>query len=302
MTGVRLAILLMLVSGVLFGTAGTAVALGPAEATPIAVGILRIQGGAVALLLVMPYLGTPRSRLPILWRRPAVVITAIGAAAFQPFFFGAVSSAGVALGTLVAVGSEPVFAGLLGWLALRHRPTVGWLAATSIAVLGLVLRSAGQIEGGDVVGLALALAAGFSAATTTVAFKYEMDRGATATELTSASFVLGGLLLIPLLLTQPLRWVATPGGAALVVYLGVMTMAVANVILVRGIHGLPPGPAVTLMLTDPVVATVLGIVVLGETITPVAVLGVVLVLAGIVLQGVVIARASPDELEPAPLL
>ena len=85
-------------------------------------------------------------------------------------------------------------------------------------------------------------------------------------------------------------------------YLGVATMAVANVLLTRGIHGLTPGPAATLMLTDPLVATVLGVVVLGEALAAVAAVGVVLVLAGLLLQGVVLARATPDGLEPAPVL
>ncbi len=302
MSGIRASTLLVVVSGVLFGTAGTAQALGPATAPPVVVGILRIQMGALALLVAMPLLGAPRRGLPVLWRRPQIVVTAVAAALYQPCFFGAVSSVGVALGTLVAVGSEPVFAGLLGWAALRHRPTLGWLAATAIAVAGLVLRSAGRLEGGDPVGLLLALGAGLCSACYTVAAKHQLDRGATAIEVPTASFVLGGLLLLPLLLGQPLAWVASPGGIAVVVYLGVATMAVANVVLARGIHGLPPGPAATLMLTDPVVATLLGVLVLGEAVTPLAALGVALVLAGLLLQGVVVARSTPGDLEPAPVL
>lgn len=303
MPGVRTSIVLVVLSGVLFGTAGTAQALGPSGAPPIAVGILRIQIGAVALLAAMPLLGARRGRLLSLWRRPQILVTAIAAAAYQPFFFGSVTTVGVATGTLVAVGSEPVFAGLLGWAVLRHRPTLGWLAATSIAVLGLVLRSAGQLgSGADVVGLAFALGAGLASACYTVAAKHQLDRDATAIEVPAASFVLGGALLLPLLAGQPLGWVASPDGALLVLYLGVATMAIANVVLARGIHGLPPGPAATLMLTDPVVATLLGVIVLGEVITPVAALGVALVLAGLVLQGVSAARAEPGDLEPAPVL
>ena len=303
MTGIRASILLVVVAGVLFGTAGTAQSLGPTGAAPIAVGILRIQVGAIALVSVMPLLGASRRRLPVLWRRPQILVTAVAAALYQPCFFGAVSSVGVALGTLVAVGSEPVFAGLLGWVALRHRPTLGWLIATAIAVIGLVLRSAGRLEaGGDLLGLRPALGAGLCSACYTVAAKHQLDRGATAIEVPAASFVLGGLLLAPLLLGQPLAWMASPSGLALVVYLGVATMAIANVLLARGIHGLPPGPTATLMLTDPLVATLLGVVVLGEALTPLAALGVGLVLAGLVLQGVVVARGEPDDLEPAPVL
>ena len=41
-------------------------------------------------------------------------IAALGIAGYQPFFFGGVSKTGVALGTIVAIGSAPVWAGVLG--------------------------------------------------------------------------------------------------------------------------------------------------------------------------------------------
>ena len=302
MTGTRYFTLLVLAAGVISGTTGTAQALGPVGAPPAAVGILRIQVGALALLAVMPALGVRRGRILELWRRPAILFSAAGAAFFQPLFFGAVDQVGVALGTLVAVGSQPIFAGLLGWAVLRHRPSLGWVAATAVAVAGLALRSWGDLDGGSVAGLLLALGAGFCAASYTVGAKHQLDRGATTIEVTAGSFALGGLLLLPLLVGQPLAWVGSPSGLALVLYLGVVTMAIANILLTRGIHGLPPGPVATLMLADPVVATVLGVVVLGESLTAVAAVGLVLVLAGLLLQGLVLAREDPQDLEPAPVL
>jgi len=103
-------------------------------------------------------------------------------------------------------------------------------------------------------------------------------------------------------LRESMDWLATPSGAALALYLGVVTMALANVFAVLGMRGMTPGPASTLLLADPLTATVLGVVVLGEALSGVAVVGLVLVLLGLVLQ----ARAlrpetlSPDE--PAPAL
>jgi drug/metabolite transporter, DME family len=302
----RFSILFVVLAGVLFGTAGTAQALGPAGTTPMAVGILRIQVGAIALLAAMPLIRrSPRSLLR-LWRTPAMLGSALGAAVYQTMFFGGVERAGVALGTLVAVGSEPVFAGILGWIAMRHRPTRGWLVVTAVSLVGLGLRSAGSGLGepGSEVGLGLlmALGAGLCIALYNVAAKVQLERGVTTLEVTSGSFVLGGLLLLPLLVREPLGWVTQPDGLLLVLYLGIATMAVANLLLTRGIHGLKPGPTATLMLTDPVVATVLGILVLGETLSPVAGVGVLLVLAGLVAQGVLEARATPDQEDPIPVL
>lgn len=302
----RSAILLVVAAGVLFGTAGTAQALGPVGTTPVSVGVLRILVGALALLAAMPLLGRSPAGLLRLWRTRAMLMSALGAAVFQPLFFGGVERAGVALGTLMAMGSEPVFAGLLGWAVLRHRPTRGWVIATGVCVAGLVLRSAGSgaSESGSEAGLGIvmALGAGLCAAVYSVFAKLQLERGTSTLEITTGSFLLGGVLLLPLLAGQPLGWVATPDGAVLVLYLGLATMALANVLLTRGIHGLHPGPAATLMLTDPVVATVLGVLVLGETIAPLAAVGVVLVLAGLLAQGVLAARTRPDDEEPVPVL
>jgi DME family drug/metabolite transporter len=289
-------------AGVLFGTAGTAQALGPAGSTPLGVGILRIVVGAAALLLAMPLLGSSPRRLVTLWRTPAMLVTACTAGAYQLFFFAGVSRAGVALGTLVAVGSAPLFAGLVGWAVLKHRPTLGWLTATLVCLVGLGLLTAPGLAGGSSVGFLLALGAGLCIAGYNVAARIQLDRGVGALEVPTGSFVLGGALLLPLLATQPMSWLSTPSGFAMALYLGVATMGLANVLLTRGMRTLTPGPATTLMLTDPVVATVLGVVVLGETLAAVEVIGVLVILTGLFLQGALASRRSPEESEPVPVL
>ena len=295
-------VLLVVAAGALFGTAGTAQALGPEGSTPLGVGIIRIVVGALALLIAMPLLGSSPRRLIPLWRTPAMIITASTAGAYQLFFFAGVSRAGVALGTLVAVGSAPLFAGLVGWAVLRHRPTIGWVVATVVCLVGLGLLTGPGISGDSAVGFLLALGAGLCIAGYNVAARIQLDRGVGALEVPTGSFALGGLLLLPLLAVQPLGWISTPSGAAMALYLGVATMGLANVLLTRGMRTLTPGPATTLMLTDPVVATVLGVVVLGETLKPVEVLGVVVILSGLFLQGVLASRSATEESEPVPVL
>jgi DME family drug/metabolite transporter len=114
-------------------------------------------------------------------------------------------------------------------------------------------------------------------------------------ELTAAAFSLAGIFLLPGSLTQPLDWLATPSGIALALYLGVVTAGLANTWLARGVHGLGPGPASTLLLADPVTASVLGVVVLHESVTAPAVIGIGLVLVGLALQttGSWLARPVP---------
>ena len=57
----------------------------------------------------------------------------------------------------------------------------------------------------------------------------ELDRGGHVVELPGVAYLLGAVMLMPLLIGQPLGWVATPSGAGVVIYLGLVTMGIANV-------------------------------------------------------------------------
>jgi drug/metabolite transporter, DME family len=83
---------------------------------------------------------------------------AVGAAAYQPFFFGAVDRSGVALSTLVAVGAGPIFTGILGWVILKQRPNSLWIGATGLAIFGLLVLNE-KITWPGVIGMILVLVA-----------------------------------------------------------------------------------------------------------------------------------------------
>lgn len=283
----------------MFGTQGTASALLAPAAPPAVVGTLRIATAAVILVAVMPLFGGSWRRLPAVCRRPAVIAGGVCVGLFQVFFFAGTALAGVALGSLVSMGTGPLFAGLLGRAFLGHRLTRTWAIATSVAVFGLVLRASDHLHGAGLAGLLLAVLAGAVSGGYTVAAKRELERGVTTTELPAAAFSIGGLVLLPILLVEPVAWAATQAGMALVLYLGVVTMALANILHTRGIDGLPPGPVATLLLGDPTTASLLGVIVLGETITPIATVGLALVLVGLLLQTRGVAAEDRVTLEAA---
>jgi len=281
------AVISVLAAATLFGTTGTAQALGPPGSTPLGVGAARIAIGGAGLMVVLPYVGGHRRDAVALWRTRWGILAGLTTALYQVCFFGGVSRAGVALGTLVTIGSGPVFTGLLSWVLLRERPRSSWVLATSVCVVGLALLVGSGASSPDVepVGLLLALASGFGYAVYTVAAKRLMNDGHRSDEVMAAAFGLGGLVLVPVLLTQPMSWLATPGGLAMALWLGLATTTLAYVLFGRGLRHLPAGPVTTLVLAEPVVATLLGVLVLGETLAPLGWLGAVLVLAGLGLQG-----------------
>ncbi|MBI1378590.1 MAG: EamA family transporter [Frankiales bacterium] len=286
------AVLMVLGAAVLFGTTGTTQALGPSGTTPLGVGAARIVIGGAGLLAVLPWVGGRRSAALALWRTRWGVLAGVTTALYQVCFFGGVSRAGVALGTLVTIGSGPVFTGLLSWLMLRERPQASWALATTVCVVGLALlvASGASSPSVDPVGLLLALASGFGYAVYTVAAKRLMNEGHRSDEVMAASFGLGGALLLVVLVTQPIAWVSTPSGLAMALWLGLGTTTLAYVLFGRGLHHLPAGPVTTLVLAEPVVATLLGVLVLDETLAPAGWVGAACVLAGLALQGVVASR------------
>ncbi|HEX9992240.1 MAG TPA: DMT family transporter [Acidimicrobiales bacterium] len=274
--------LLVVAAAVLWGTTGTAQALGPDGAQSVAVGAARVAvGGAALAALVVTR--RPRRRAAAPWPPVALGLSAAAVAAYQLLFFAAVRSTGVALGTAVAIGSGPVAAGLLGLVVRGERPDRAWAAGTAFAVAGcaLLLAGGGDAEA-DPAGVALALGAGASYAAYTVGTKGLLD-GHGPDEVAAACFGLAGVALVPALLLAGAGWLATAGGLAMVAHLGLVTTAVAYALFFRGLDGVPVATAATLSLTEPLTAGVLGVVVLGERPTAVAVAGAGLLLGGLVL-------------------
>jgi DME family drug/metabolite transporter len=291
----------VLLAAALFGTTGTAQALGPDSTTPLGVGAVRLLVGGLALLAVLPLLGTPVRDAVRLWATPAGAAAGLCTALYQVAFFAAVDRAGVAVGTLVTIGSGPVLAGGLARVLLGERTSRSWLAATALCVAGLVLLTlgGGSSEGTSASGCALALLSGLAYALYTVLAKRLLDAGHAPTPVMAAAFGLGGLLLVPVLLTQPLGWLTEPSGLATAAWLGLATTTAAYVLFGRGLAVLPAGPVATLVLAEPLVATVLGLAVLDERLTGAGLVGAGLVLAGVAVQGLASARRAPAAVLPA---
>ncbi len=267
----------VLTSAVLFGTVGTAIAYAPANAGGSALGIGRLAIGAVLLLIFMPIFGGKRSNFFRHARKKSVFFMAVGAAAFQPFFFSATTSNGVALSTLLAVGCIPIFTGILSAIIFHERFSLLWFSATALAILGLALRFSGEIKVESTFGILMAFGAGLSVAIYVNAAKIALRNHENPIELTSTAYLIGSFFLIPLIFSEDLAWVGSWRGIAVVLYLGAVTMALANLFQIYGLRKMSPSSAGTLALAEPLTATVLGVTLLDETLTSVSLLGIALV-------------------------
>jgi DME family drug/metabolite transporter len=288
--------LLVVAAATLWGTTGTARALGPDDASPTAVGAVRLVVGGAALLAAARWgglLSTP-TRLAPGWRAGAgrghlsLAVAALAMAAYQPLFFGGVARTGVAVGTVVGIGSSPVFAGVLGMAVRGERPDRRWLAATTLALAGTgLLVGTGGGDDVDPAGIALALGAGLAYAVYVLASKLALDRGWEPDALTVGVFAGAGLVLAPVAVLAGIGPLLTPAGLLMVAHLGLVTVAVAYVLFGRGLVGVGVGAAGTLTLAEPATAALLGVVVVGERFGATTAAGIALIAAGLV---VLVAR------------
>lgn len=277
-------IVAVIAAAVLFGTTGTAQELGPDGTTPLGVGTLRILVGSVALWCLARRVPSWRE---LLAHRGLFALGAIGVAVYQPAFFTGTGRSGVALGTVVALGSGPVFAGVIEWIWLRRPPTSRWVVATCVTIAGgaLLVFAGGGGSTPDPVGIAGSLAAGLGYAAYAIAAKLLIDRGVHSTVALAWPFTLGTIVLVPFVVREPLGWALTPGGALMLAHLGILTVGVAYVLYGWGLRTLATSTAVTLTLAEPLTASLAAVAVLGERLGPAGWAGAALVLVGLALVG-----------------
>ncbi|GAA2578405.1 DMT family transporter [Actinomadura fulvescens] len=269
----------------LWGTTGT-VRTFVDGASNVSIAASRIVlGGGLLLALAMVTSRAGLARLLSTRRGWALAcLGAVAVAVYQSAFFVAAARTGVAVGTVVTIGSAPAFAGLLGALTRQARLTPRWLAATAGAVAGCAaLVGGGESAGVEPVGVGLALLSGLAYAVYASVASAFITRGEDDRAVVAALFGMAAIMLLPVLATTGPGWTATPSGALILLYLGGITTAGGYLLFARGLRTTPATTATTLTLAEPAVAAVLGVAVLDEQLGGLALAGLALLAASLVL-------------------
>lgn len=285
----------VLAAAVLFGTTGTAQALGPDDADPLTVGAIRLLIGAVGLLVVAGIGGNLGAAMRV--DRRWLVVGMLGIAGYQLTFFGGVRLAGVGAGTLLTIGSAPVFTGLVARLVTGERPVRAWYPATALAIVGLVLIA--DLNGSpDPGGVVLALTAGAAYAVFSVGSERVIQDSAPVPAM-AVVFGGGAFLLLPVLIAGDLGWLGSSRGIGSALWLGLIATTTAYVFYSKGLAVTPVTTVATLVLAEPITALALATGILDEPLTVTSVAGAVLVAFGLL----ILSRRSPDghpAVTPAP--
>jgi len=270
----------------LWGTTGTAAFFLGADVSPLAIGAVTMGVGGVLLAL---WGGTATLAL---WRDPnsrvLLIAGAIGTIVYPLAFYSGMATAGIALGNVIALGLGPLTAALLEWGVDRRRPSLSWWIASSVALAGIALMAVAKVElgggrpGNVALGVGLAAVAGLAYGAYTYVFGKLADRGHSPRAVAGGVFGAGAPILLVVLIVTGAPLVATPERLGIVVYLVLGPMVIAYLAFTAALRTLRASTVATIALIEPVIATALAVLVVGEVLGSSAVVGIVLVLVSLV--------------------
>ncbi|MEV4342890.1 EamA family transporter [Actinoplanes sp. NPDC049596] len=292
----------VLAAATLWGTTGTAASFAPSAAPAAAIGAAGLLLGGLLLFLTdrrpltqpgrillrrsLPrVLGADNPRIP---RRewPLLLLGAVTVAGYPLSFYPAVARSGVAVATVITLGSAPVFAGLLAGLVQGARPARRWTVGTVAAIAGCVVLVLGpELAGGgaaaDVLGAGLALVAGLSYAAYTMVGGNLIARGHPSGTVMGTMFGLAGLLVLPVVAGGDPGWLLSVRGAAVAVYLALVPTYAAYRLFGYGLRHTTATTATVLSLAEAAVAALLGVALLGERLPALSWAGLLVLVAGL---------------------
>ncbi len=276
--------LMVLLAAMLWGTTGTAQTLAPAGLPAHWVGALRLLFSSVFFVV---YVLTDRrqgalrhlfAHVPWRW----VLVAGAAMAAYNLTFFAGVKASSVAVGTTIALGSGPIWAGALQIMVTRRSPPGPWWLGTMLAVAGgslMVLGSAQQLHITPW-GVGLCLVSGLSYAVYALVTK-RMVSDTPAAIVTLCIFSCAAALALPLAFAASGMPDTSWQGWAVVAYLGVAATGVAYLFFTHALKRVSGTTAVSLCLAEPLTAFVLAILFIGERPPVAAFAGLALVMLGL---------------------
>ncbi len=287
-----LGIVCVLIASFLWGTTGTAATFAP-EVGPMAIGAVAMGvGGLLQALLALRALKRDYSRLQQQWL--LVLFGAVSVAVYPLAFYSSMYLAGVTVGTVVTIGSAPLFSALIEWVIDRKTLSKQWIFGAALGLSGIVLlcffgggdhqsASVAFSAGATAAGVLLGLVGGLTYALYAWAAHRLMCKGISSKAAMGSIFGAGGLLLMPVLLLTGGALLASWNNALVGAYMAVIPMFTGYVLFGYALARISVSTATTITLTEPVIAALLAVVIVGENLSPLGWLGALLVISCLVI-------------------
>lgn len=244
----------------------------------------------LAAVILLPWVALKDRSLLKLRKRNLLPLMGAGVLSIVFFnfcYFSTIATMNLSAAAILLYTS-PIFVMLMSLIFFRESITRRKLLALVLAFAGCCLVSgiASAAKGLTLTGLLLGLGSGFGYALYSIFSRVSLNQGLSSMTITCYTFLfaaIGGAFFTDF----PCIWGALAQyGLPLLGYLVIyclVTTVFPYLLYTKGLEYMENGPASVIVSVEPVVATLLGIVVFSETPTLSAAIGMVLVLAALVL-------------------
>lgn len=271
------------VTSLLWGTTGTAATFAT-DVGPLAIGAAALGiGGLLQAAIAIPALRSSREAL--LLQKRTVIVGAIAVAIYPLAFYSSMHTAGVAVGSVVSLASAPLASGVLERFVDKRPLSRWWMLAAALGVMGSTFLCVSKIDGQagstthTFLGIALGLVAGATYATYSWASHRLISDGIGRAASMGAVFGGGGLLLMPVLALTGAPLLTSPGNVAVAAYMALVPMFLGYLLFGYGLTKVPASTATTVTLTEPAIATVLAVLIVGERLSALGWTGLIVIAA-----------------------
>lgn len=270
--------LFVLLGYFIFSTNGMWLILAPAGATPYTIAAFRMVIGSLLLILWLNVFRKKIGFSTFNWK--GLIAYGFSTFLFQISFYNSVLYAGLAAGTVISVGSTPIFAGILQWLIFSKKPGKIWYPATLLGLAGVGLLNLDAFNGAEWQSFSLPLLAGFFSAMC-VLWGPSAVKGQDPQVAGTAACTCVALFMLPFLFIYPIEWVFSAKGLLCVGMLGMVNTAVGYLLIFRGFKTTSPAVAASVTLIEPVGAALIGIVFFNENSSLAALAGIALIILSV---------------------
>lgn len=272
--------LFVLIGSLCYSFSGTIQSFAPAGATPFTITESRMLIGTLGLAaFCLVCKKFPRSVFDFKFKY--ILLVALCLYGFQLLFFSSILETGVAVGTIAAIGSTPIWTAVIEKMLFGKNPSKVWYFSTLTAIVGIVLLNLENLSSSvHWIYLLLPLLAGLCYAGEIVAAPKAME-GVSSESAMVVVMLLVALINFPALFLFPISWIATPQGLGCALALGLVTASLAFAFFFTGVRNTKASVASTLGLAEPMGAACWGIFLLHEPYSVWTILGIGLILASI---------------------
>lgn len=289
-TSYQFGMLSILFAATLWGTTGTIASLAP-NISSLAIGAFSMGVGGI-FQVFLSYKSIKKDFLKVITHKKMLIVSIVALVVYPLAFYSSMRLAGVAIGTVVSIATAPFFSVLLECLFSKGREvTKQWLISFVVGVIGIILLVSSEPSSINnahsdmkLFGVLLGLVAGMTYATYSWGLKTMIDQGVKSQAAMGSIFGFGAILLLPTLFITGDNMFSSPTNIMVLGYMALIPMGVGYIAYGFGLRFVKASSANLLTMFEPVVAAVLAVVIVGESIPSIGWMGIVLILVCLLIQ------------------